>query len=181
MKCIVVAVARENDKTALKKGLTDYFGRERPVIGFSTLSGRRDLFAPAKELKDAGVFTILAGPQADVDYIGERGWEDHDHRFKGVSDRFSIALHGPAEQAVELLQNLDARRGGEIPGLLCRRADGEMIQLPDNLFSLFNVNDRPDLNPCKTAQIGTCRFAPMHCQDDVDPLVFGRDKTNFPL
>ncbi len=133
-ECIVVAVAREDDKTALKKGLADYFGGKRPVIGFSTLSGRQDLFALAKELKDEGVFTILAGPQADVDYIGEKGWEDHDHRFKGVSDRFSIALHGPAEQAIELLQNLDARWGGEIPGLLCRRADGEMIQSPKSAW-----------------------------------------------
>lgn len=129
-ECIVVAVAREDDKTALKKGLADYFGGERPVIGFSTLSGRQDLLALAKGLKNEGVFTILAGPQADVDYIGEKGWEDNDHRFKGVSDRFSIALHGPAEQAIELLQDLDARKGGEIPGLLCRRADGEMIQNP---------------------------------------------------
>ena len=129
-ECIVVAVAREDDKTALKKGFADYFEGERPVIGFSTLSGRQDLFALAKELKDEGVFTILAGPQADVDYIGEKGWKDHDHRFKGVSDRFSLALHGPAEQAIELLQDLDARRGGEIPGLLCRRADGEVIQPP---------------------------------------------------
>ena len=129
-ECIVVAVAREYDKTALKKGLADYFGGERPVIGFSTLSGRQDLFALAKELKNDGAFTILAGPQADVDYIGEQGWEDHDHRFKGVSDGFSIAMHGPAEQAIKLLQDLDAIKGGEIPGLFCRRADGEMIQHP---------------------------------------------------
>ncbi len=129
-ECIVVAVAREDDKTALKKGLADYFGGERPVIGFSTLSGRQDLFALAKELKDEGAFTILAGPQADVDYIGEKGWEDHDHRFKGVSDGFSAAMHGPAEQAIELLQNLDAIKGGEIPGLLCLSADGTMIQRP---------------------------------------------------
>jgi hypothetical protein len=129
-ECIVVAVARKDDKTALKKGLADYFGGERPVIGFSTLSGRQDLFALAKELKNEGVFTILAGPQADVDYIGEKGWKDHNHRFKGVSDRFSIALHGPAEQAIELLQDLDARRGREIPGLLCRRTGGEVIQRP---------------------------------------------------
>jgi len=129
-ECIVLAVAREDDKTALKKGLADYFGGERPVVGFSTLSGRQDLFTLAKELKDEGAFTILAGPQADVDYIGEKGWEDHDHRYKGVSDRFSAALHGPAEQAIELLQDLNAGRGGKIPGLLCRRADGEMIQVP---------------------------------------------------
>ena len=129
-ECMVVAVAREDDKTALKKGLADYFGEERPVIGFSTLSGREDLFDLAKELKDEGGITILAGPQADVDYMGERGWKDYDHRFKGVSDRFSIALHGPAEQAIQILQNLDVRGGGGIPGLLCRKADGEMIQIP---------------------------------------------------
>jgi len=129
-ECIVVGVARKDDKTALKMGLADYFGGERPVIGFSTLSGRQDLFTLAKELKDEGIFTILAGPQADVDYIGEKGWKDYDHRFKGVSDRFSIALHGPAEQAIELLQDLDTRRRGEIPGLLCLGTDGEVIQSP---------------------------------------------------
>ena len=129
-ECIVVGVARKDDKTALKKGLADYFGGERPVIGFSTLSGRQDLFTLAKELKDEGVFTILAGPQTDVDYIGEKGWKDYDHRFKGVSDQFAIALHGPAEQAIELLQDLDTRRRGEIPGLLCLRTDGEVIQSP---------------------------------------------------
>ena len=134
-ECIVVAVAREDDKTALKKGLAEYFGRERPVIGFSTLSGRQDLFALAKELKDEGAFTILAGPQADVDYIGEKGWQDYDHRFKGVSDRFSAALHGPAEQAIKLLQNLDAIKRGEIPGLLCRKADGNMIQSPKRAWN----------------------------------------------
>jgi len=129
-ECIVLAVAREDDKTALKKGLADYFGGERPVVGFSTLSGRQDLFTLAKELKDEGAFTILAGPQADVDYIGEKGWEDHDHRFKGVSDRFSLALHGPAEQATEILQDLDAIKGGEISGLLCLSAEGTMLRSP---------------------------------------------------
>ncbi len=129
-ECIVVAVARKDDKTVIKKTLADYFGEERPVMGFSTLSGRQDLFALAKELKDEGAFTILAGPQADVDYIGETGWKDHDHRFKGVSDRFAIALHGPAEQAIELLQNLDSLKGGKIPGLLCLNAKGNMIQSP---------------------------------------------------
>ncbi|MBC8177570.1 MAG: hypothetical protein H8E19_09200 [Deltaproteobacteria bacterium] len=129
-ECIVVAVAREDDKTVIKKTLADYFGEERPVMGFSTLSGRQDLFALAKELKDEGAFTILAGPQADVDYIGETGWKDHDHRFKGGSDRFSIAMHGPAEQAIKLLENLDAIKEGAIPGLLCLNADGNIIQSP---------------------------------------------------
>jgi len=37
--------------------------REEPVIGFSTLSGREDLFSFANDLNDEGILTILAGPQ----------------------------------------------------------------------------------------------------------------------
>jgi len=42
--CVVIAVAREDDKMVLKRSLVDYFGLERPIISFSTLSGREDLF-----------------------------------------------------------------------------------------------------------------------------------------
>ncbi|RLB28755.1 MAG: hypothetical protein DRG66_03095, partial [Deltaproteobacteria bacterium] len=70
--CIVIAVAREDDKALLSKAMADYFAMERPIIGFSTLSGREDLFSLAKELKAEGSLTILAGPQANVDYLGEK-------------------------------------------------------------------------------------------------------------
>jgi hypothetical protein len=46
----------------LKKALADYFAVGRPIVGFSTLSGRDDLFPLARELKDEGALTILAGP-----------------------------------------------------------------------------------------------------------------------
>ena len=100
--CIVVAVTHSDDKALLKKALYGYFGKEKPVIGFSTLSGREDLFALAKELKEEGAVTILAGPQSDVDFLGETGWRNFPHRFQGLSEHFSLALHGPAEQAVRL-------------------------------------------------------------------------------
>jgi hypothetical protein len=70
--CIVIAVTRNDDKDCLKKALCDYFGSRRPVIGFSALSGREDLFSLAKELKEEGAVTILAGPQADADFRGNR-------------------------------------------------------------------------------------------------------------
>jgi hypothetical protein len=69
--CIVIAVTRDDDKDSLKEALSDYFGPRRPVIGFSALSGREDLFSLAKELKDEGAVTILAGPQADADFRGK--------------------------------------------------------------------------------------------------------------
>ena len=89
-ECIVIAVTRTHDKKLIKKALIDYFGVERSLIGFSALSGREDLFSFAKELKDEGVLTLLAGPQADVDYFGERNWQEHPHRFKGLSKNLSV-------------------------------------------------------------------------------------------
>jgi hypothetical protein len=130
--CIVVAVGREDDKASLKKALADHFGTKRPVIGFSTLSGREDLFALAGELKDEGAITILAGPQADVDYTGETERQSHPHRFPGLSKNFSFALHGPAEQAIPLLHNLARDEWRDNPGLLYLRKDGALVQNPKN-------------------------------------------------
>ena len=107
--CVVIAVTRVDDKSLIKKALTDYFKEETPIIGFSTLSGREDLFSFAKELKSEGALTLLAGPQADVDYMGEIKWPEHPHRFRGVSEHFTFAVHGPAEQAIVLLKGLDER------------------------------------------------------------------------
>ena len=84
--CIVIAVTREDDRATIKKVLAGLFEAQRPVVGFSTLSGREDLFALAKELRAEGVVTILAGPQADVDFLGEKGRLDHPHRL----DRKSV-------------------------------------------------------------------------------------------
>jgi hypothetical protein len=128
--CIVIAVARGDDKDMLKKALFDYFGAERPVIGFSTLSGRDDLFSLAGELKEMGALTILAGPQADVDYMGEVGWREHDHRFRGLSRNFSLAIHGPAEQAVDLLENMAGEGWEKTSGLLHFGEDGRVVKNP---------------------------------------------------
>ena len=105
-------------KGQLKRVLADYFGPEMPIVGFSMLSGRIDLFLFARELKEEGALTILAGPQADVDYIGETDWQSHPHRFKGLSDHFSLALHGPAEQIIPFLQNPKGREWRKSPGFL---------------------------------------------------------------
>jgi len=126
-ECIVIAVTREDDKATIKKVLAELFEAQRPVVGFSTLSGREDLFALAKELRAEGAVTIFAGPQADVDFLGEKGWQDHPHRFKGLSENFNFGLHGPAEQAIYLLNRLDINDRSEIPGLLYKDPDGTII------------------------------------------------------
>jgi len=127
-ECIVIGVTREDDKPAVKKALAEYFGAQKPVIGFSTLSGRQDLFALAKDLRAEGSVSILGGPQADVDFSGEKGWQDHPHRFKGLSENFDVGLHGPAEQAIHLINRLDGIDRSEIPGLLYKDRKGMIIQ-----------------------------------------------------
>ncbi|MFO7599039.1 MAG: hypothetical protein R6X27_04425 [Candidatus Desulfacyla sp.] len=129
-ECIVAGVAREDNPESLKAVLAGYFGAERPVVGFSSLAGRPDLLGLARELRDVGAFTLLAGPQADVDYRGEDRQDVWPHRFKGVSDCFSLAMHGPAEQALELLKDLDGGRQGGIPGLLFKGEGSDVIHHP---------------------------------------------------
>ena len=129
-ECIVIAVTREYDKSVVKKALADYFAAARPVIGFSALSGREDLFALAKELRDEGAVTILAGPQANVDFSGEEGWQNHPYRFKGLSENFNFGLHGPAEQVVGLLNRLDGDDWSQIPGLLYVDRVGNILHNP---------------------------------------------------
>lgn len=133
--CMVVTVAREDDIGILKRASTEYFGAQSPIIGFSLLSGRQDLFALAKAFKDEGALTILAGPQADVDYLGETDWQNHPHRFQGLSENFSFSLPGPAEQAIHLLENLGGDGWKRTPGLLCLRENGEMIQNPKQAWN----------------------------------------------
>jgi hypothetical protein len=157
-ECIVIAVTRKYDSAALKKNLANYFGTARPLVGFSALSGREDLFTLAKELKDEGAVTILAGPQANVDFSGERGWQDHPHRFKGLSENFNFGLHGPAEQVVELLNGFDGNDWSQIPGLLYVDRNGNVISNPSNAWNPKYLGKVRWNNIYKTAGDGIAPF-----------------------
>jgi hypothetical protein len=158
-ECIVIAVTREYDRAALKQNLADYFGPAKPIVGFSALSGREDLFALARELKDEGAVTILAGPQADVDFLGEEGWQDHPHRFKGLSENFNFGLHGPAEQVIELLNGLDGKDWSQIPGLLFVEHNGSIRRNPSQDWDPGYLKKVRWNNIYKTAGEG---IAPFH-------------------
>ncbi|MGD8493624.1 MAG: hypothetical protein PVI38_10310 [Desulfobacterales bacterium] len=127
-ECIVIAVSRDDDPVVLKKALADYFDAHIPIIGFSALSGREDLFSLAADLKDEGAITILGGPQASVDFIGEKDWQEYPHRFAGLWKSFSYGLQGPAEQIIPLPGLSDTNDATSIPGLLIAEADGTIRQ-----------------------------------------------------
>jgi hypothetical protein len=133
-ECMTIAVTKEDDKGIIKSALADYFLNERPIIGFSTLSGREDLFEFAQELKEEGAVTILAGPQADVDYLGEKNWKKYPHRFKGLFNHFTYAMGGPAEQLVHFLETLDDEGWRKTDGLLYPGEGDHITQNPRSVW-----------------------------------------------
>lgn len=155
--CIVIAVAREDEHASVKKALADYFGAQRPIVGFSALSGREDLFSLAKQLREEGAITILAGPQASVDFLGERDWQNYAHRFKGLSANFNFGLQGPAEQIIQLLNNLDRNDWSQTPGLLYQERK-TVIQNPQQAW------DRKHLGEVRWDNIYLCT------NDGITPL-----------
>jgi len=157
--CIVIAVTREDDTRQLKKALAGYFGKALPVIGFSLLGGREDLCTLAGELKNEGAVTILAGPQANVDFLGEKQWRDHPHRFKGYAHCFSFALHGPVEQIFPFLNDPDDPGWRQSAGILFRMGENDITRNPSKRWeerflsrvNWFNIHrlEKTALVPCR--------------------------------
>lgn len=128
VEAIVVGVTNQDNPGELRTALTHHFKDQRKIVGFSTLGGRPDLFALAKELKGEGAVTLLAGPQAGPDYNGEVDWQNHPHRFKGMADHFSFALQGPAQQILPVLTaGLECDLSG-FQGILSRNDAGQIIE-----------------------------------------------------
>ncbi len=129
-KTIVVGLTAEDDIQTIKSALNHYFEGQQKIVGFSSLGGRPDLFDLAAVLKKEGAITILAGPQAGPDYKGEVDWQSHPHRFKGVSDCFSFALHGPAQQIIPILSAGFDQDISTFEGVLSKDAKGRIKETP---------------------------------------------------
>ena len=125
--CIVIAVTRCDDRNLLRKALSGYFGKCPPVIGFSMLGGRDDLLSLAKSFRAEGAITLLAGPQAGIDFTGETGCKQYPHRFQGYSNIFSFALQGPAQQILPFLDNPNGDAWKKGPGIFTRDPTGNPI------------------------------------------------------
>jgi len=107
-ECNVLAIGRDFDKGLAKSYIAKLLDGSKPIVGFSHLAERSDLHDLARELKNEGAVTILGGPQSDVNYTGEVGWQQYEHRFHGLADAFTFAVHGPAEQLIPLLNSDDS-------------------------------------------------------------------------
>jgi hypothetical protein len=93
-----------------------------------------------------------------VDYLGEPCWEDYAHRFQGFSRNFSLALHGPAEQAVQLLKDLHSKSWQKIPGLLYPHDKGRIARNPK---SAWNPQFLKKTNWDNIYRVGEAGLAPL--------------------
>mgnify|MGYP001817601683 CR=1 FL=1 len=142
-QALVVAVTSEDDKGGLKRALSDYFDGSQMIIGFSSLGGRPDLFDFAKGLKDEGAITILAGPQAGPDFRGEIGWNEFEHRFKGLSECFSFAILGQAQQILPVIEACFDVELSRLDCVLLKNIDGLIIDfqhVPWEISLISNVD-----------------------------------------
>ncbi len=192
-ECIVIALSNNFNKANLKKALSKYFGTTQnenviPIVGFSTLGGRLDLFEFAKELKSEGTITILAGPQAGVDYIGEQEKDIFPHRFQGFTDNFNFAIQGPAEQITPFLKaDIDTIDFESLdfnyPGFIYRNNLGKIINNPpapfisknlskvswDNIFILKNSSLKPlKISSAQILQQIGCPYASVSKKINID-------------
>jgi len=94
---IVVGIERDFSKERLLGFIDEYYAGKERGVAFSHLCGRPDLIELARELKEDGFVTILGGPQAREDYIGEPDTDSHPHRFRGLKSIVDIAFQGPVD------------------------------------------------------------------------------------
>ncbi len=94
---MVVGLKREFQKEKLLAFIEEYYRGKERIIGFSHLSGRKDIFDLIAVLREMGFTTILGGPQALQDYAGEPDADRFPYRFHGLKDRVDIAVQGPVD------------------------------------------------------------------------------------
>ncbi|MBM4277503.1 MAG: hypothetical protein FJ130_06395 [Deltaproteobacteria bacterium] len=94
---IVVGIERNFSKERLFRFLDEHYAGKERVAAFSHLCGRKDLIELIRELKQKGFVTIIGGPQARQDYVGEPEVDSHPHRFRGLRSTVDLAFQGPVD------------------------------------------------------------------------------------
>lgn len=94
---IVVGVKREFSREKLLAFIDKHYQGKARTIAFSHLCGRKDLFELIGALKGLRFTTVLGGPQALQDYMGEPETDRFSHRFQGFKGIIDIVVQGPVD------------------------------------------------------------------------------------
>ena len=97
IQSIVVGLKRGFQIERFLAFVEEYYRGKNPIIAFSHLAGRKDIFDLMATLQQMGFTTVLGGPQALQDYAGEPDADRFPHRFHGLRDRVDVAIQGPVD------------------------------------------------------------------------------------
>jgi hypothetical protein len=87
-------------------------GFSDPIFGFSLLksSSAAGYLFIARQLKQRGYKTFIAGAEIDYVYLPEVGHRTHEHRFQGNTTEFDFLFEGPAEHIIPVLDDIQASK-----------------------------------------------------------------------
>jgi hypothetical protein len=172
MPSIVVGLKRDFQKERFLAFAEDYYQGKERIIGFSHLSGRKDIFELIAVLHNMGFTTLLGGPQALQDYAGEPDAATFPHRFHGLKDRVDIAIQGP----VDGVQRDHLREHGRT-----FQADWTTdLYLEVDWSNLYILSDKLEPLDVEVAQVLAaigCPYAKKESSVSLEPPVSLADKT----
>jgi len=94
---IVVGIERDFSREQLFHFIGQYYAEKEKIVAFSHLCGRKDIIGLIEGLKQKGFITILGGPQARQDFVGEPDSDAYPHRFRGLKSIVDIVFQGPVD------------------------------------------------------------------------------------
>jgi hypothetical protein len=94
---IVVGIERDFSREQLFHFIGQYYAEKEKIVAFSHLCGRKDIIGLIEGLKQKGFITILGGPQARQDFVGEPDSDATPHRFRGLKSIVDIVFQGPVD------------------------------------------------------------------------------------
>ncbi|OPY75628.1 MAG: hypothetical protein A4E65_03485 [Syntrophorhabdus sp. PtaU1.Bin153] len=97
IRSMVVGVKRGFSRDHLVEFLDEHYREQAKIICFSHLCGRKDLVDLIGLLKERGFRTVLGGPQAAQDFIGEDEVDTYPLRFRGLKGVIDMAFSGPID------------------------------------------------------------------------------------
>ena len=168
---IVVGLKREFQKEKFLAFIEEYYQGKERVIGFSHLSGRKDILELIADLHEMGFTTILGGPQALQDYAGEPDADRFPYRIQGLKDRIDIAVQGPVDGVtLECLRERGRTYQSEWRTDLYLQVDWS------NLYTFSEKIEQLDIEVAQVLAAIGCPYARKESSVVLDPPVSLKDK-----
>ena len=163
---IVVGLTREFLKEKFLSFVEEHYRGKERIIAFSHLCGRKDILELIRTVQGMGFTTILGGPQALQDYMGEPDAENYPHRFHGLKNRVDIAFQGPVDGAQPEQLTLKGR--------VFQSEWNKQLFVETDWSNIYTFRERPEHLDVQTAQVlGAigCPYAKKESAVTLDPPV----------